>query len=43
MLKRGGEPHKEVWGEVIGEWNKDDALQIDFDRKDTFDSVPKKK
>ena len=25
------------------EWNKDDALRIDFDRKDTFDSGPKKK
>ena len=25
------------------EWNKDDALRIDFDRKDTFDSGSKKK
>ena len=43
MLKRGGEPIQRGLRRGQREWNKDDALQVDFNRKDTFGSVPKKK
>ena len=43
MLKRGGEPIQRGLRRGYREWNKDEALRVDFGRKDTFDSVPKRK
>lgn len=43
MLKRGGEPIQRGLRRGYREWNKDDALRVDFNRKDTFGSGPKKK